>query len=167
METDLGHDFSRVRVHTDGRAAESARAVRALAYTVGHNVVFASGQFSPGTASGRKLLAHELTHVAQQGAADSVPNRIPLNDDARYEREADRAGEAAASLNRGPHTIQAGAAPAIMRQPADAQPATPQTAPQTTGPGAYDGCHDQQAIITARTEASGKADTARPAVDCP
>lgn len=157
MEAGLGRDFSRVRVHTDGRAAESARAVRALAYTVGHNVVFASGQFSPATASGRKLLAHELTHVAQQGAVDHVPNRIPLNNDARYESEAERAGEAVTSQGRGPRAIQAGAAPTIMRQTADAQPAAPQAAPQAAGPAGYDGCTDQQAIITARTEAAGKA----------
>jgi len=155
MEAGLGHDFSRVRVHTDGRAADSARAVRALAYTVGHNVVFAAGQFSPATTSGRKLLAHELTHVAQQGAVGHVPNRIPLNNDAKYESEANRAGEAVTSQGPGPQAIQSGAAPAIMRQQADAQ--SPQSAPQVTGPAGYDGCHDQQAIVSARTEASGKA----------
>lgn len=67
----LGHDFSRVRVHTDTRAAESARAVNALAYTVGHNIVFRSGFFAPATKEGRRLLAHELTHVVQQRAAPS------------------------------------------------------------------------------------------------
>ena len=61
-------DFSRVRVHTDSRAAESARAVDALAYTVGDHVVFGAGQFAPGTSAGRGLLAHELTHVTQQSA---------------------------------------------------------------------------------------------------
>jgi hypothetical protein len=59
-------DFSRVRVHTDPLAAESARAVNALAYTVGSDVVFGAGQYAPGSASGRRLLAHELTHVVQQ-----------------------------------------------------------------------------------------------------
>jgi uncharacterized protein DUF4157 len=65
MKSRFGHDFSRVRVHTDARAAESARAVSALAYTVGHNIVFGAGQFAPRTSEGRKLLAHELTHVLQ------------------------------------------------------------------------------------------------------
>ncbi len=69
METRFGYDFSRVRVHTDGEAATSARAVSAHAYTVGQNVVFASGKFAPDTAAGRKLLAHELTHVVQQTPA--------------------------------------------------------------------------------------------------
>ncbi|HWS85371.1 MAG TPA: DUF4157 domain-containing protein [Pyrinomonadaceae bacterium] len=67
MEPRFGHDFSRVRVHTDARAAESARAVDALAYTVGEHVVFDQGQYRPGTPEGRRLLAHELAHVAQGG----------------------------------------------------------------------------------------------------
>ena len=69
MEPRLGHDFGRVRVHTDERAAESARAMDALAYTVGRNLVFDAGRYEPGTPAGRQLLAHELTHVVQQGAA--------------------------------------------------------------------------------------------------
>jgi len=64
-----GHDLSRVRVHTDARAAESARAMNALAYTVGQHVVFGAGQYAPGTVAGRKLLAHELTHVIQQAGS--------------------------------------------------------------------------------------------------
>jgi hypothetical protein len=62
----FGHDFTRVRVHTDARAATSARALQAQAYTVGRKVVFGTGQYSPGTAAGRRLLAHELTHTVQQ-----------------------------------------------------------------------------------------------------
>lgn len=67
MEPRIGHDFSRVRVHADARAAESARAVNAFAYTVGQNVVFDHGQYRPGTPDGKRLLAHELAHVAQGG----------------------------------------------------------------------------------------------------
>lgn len=69
MESRFGQDFSEVRVHTDARAAQSATAVDALAYTVGPEVVFAGGQYSPGTTASRRLLAHELTHVVQQGHA--------------------------------------------------------------------------------------------------
>src|SRR5215218_5922062 len=91
MESRLGHDFGRVRVHTDAQAAESARAVNARAFTVGRDVVFGARQYAPATSSGRKLLAHELAHVVQQQV--SVPalqsNRVGLPDDA-YEREADR-----------------------------------------------------------------------------
>lgn len=69
METRLGHDFGHVRVHTDARADESARAVNALAYTAGQHIAFRSGAYRPETASGKRLLAHELVHVRQQ---DSV-----------------------------------------------------------------------------------------------
>lgn len=69
MEPRFGHDFSRVRIHNDGKAAESARSVDALAYTVGDHVVFAKGQYSPNSQSGQRLLAHELTHVVQQRKA--------------------------------------------------------------------------------------------------
>src|SRR5260221_4457862 len=68
IEPRYGHDFSRVRVHTDARAAESAQAVSALAYTVGRDVVFAAGQYTPTTHDGLRLIAHELTHVMQQSA---------------------------------------------------------------------------------------------------
>lgn len=67
VEPRFGHDFSQVRLHTDVKAAESARAVNALAYTVGRDVVFGEGQYAPTTSEGRQLMAHELTHVAQQG----------------------------------------------------------------------------------------------------
>ncbi len=67
MEPRFGHDFSQVRVHSGSRAAESASAVNALAYTVGNNVVFNRGAYSPESASGKRLIAHELTHVVQQG----------------------------------------------------------------------------------------------------
>jgi hypothetical protein len=66
VEPRLGYDLSEVRVHTDDRAAASALAVNARAYTVGHDVVFGAGEYSPGAASGRRLIAHELAHVAQQ-----------------------------------------------------------------------------------------------------
>jgi hypothetical protein len=66
FEPRFGRDFSQVRVHTGVRAAESARAVNALAYTVGKDVVFGCGHYEPGSRDGKRLLAHELTHVAQQ-----------------------------------------------------------------------------------------------------
>ena len=66
-----GFDLSHVRIHTDDRAAESANAVDARAYTVGRNVVFGQNEYKPDTADGKKLLAHELTHVIQQIGAES------------------------------------------------------------------------------------------------
>jgi len=77
MESRFGHDFSRVRVHNDRKAAESAALVNAEAYTVGQHIVFGSGHFAPGTAAGRELLAHELAHTLQQEAAtDLSPTRV-------------------------------------------------------------------------------------------
>jgi hypothetical protein len=77
MEPRFGHDFSQVRVHMDDRAVESAQAVNALAYTVGRDVVFGTGQYAPGTSDGRRLLAHELTHVVQQsGQSTSLNARV-------------------------------------------------------------------------------------------
>jgi len=67
MEGRFGQDFSHVRVHADLKAAASSRAINALAYTVGRDVVFGAGLYSPQTPSGRRLLAHELAHVVQQG----------------------------------------------------------------------------------------------------
>ena len=66
LEPRFGHNFSHVRVHHDGQAAESARSVNALAYTVGHHISFGEGQYAPSSPGGRKLIAHELTHVLQQ-----------------------------------------------------------------------------------------------------
>ncbi|MGH8072132.1 MAG: DUF4157 domain-containing protein [Candidatus Entotheonellia bacterium] len=66
FEPRFGHDFSRVRVHTDARAAAAAREVTALAFTVGSDIVFGAGQHAPGTMEGRRLLAHELAHTIQQ-----------------------------------------------------------------------------------------------------
>lgn len=66
FEPRFGHDFSNVRIHADPVADKSAREVNAHAYTVGHDIVFSSGKFSPATQEGRRLLAHELTHVVQQ-----------------------------------------------------------------------------------------------------
>ena len=95
MESRFRHDFSQVRVHTDTRAAQSARAVNALAYTVGSSIVFDSRRYAPETQSGRELLAHELTHVAaQSGTWQSVPGKPlaigPAND--AHEREAEHMG---------------------------------------------------------------------------
>lgn len=72
FEPRFGHDFSRVRVHTDVKAAESARAVNALAYTVEHDVVFGAGQYAPHAVVGKRLLAHELAHVFQQSGGTLV-----------------------------------------------------------------------------------------------
>ena len=72
MEQRFGHDFSRVRVYSDREAEQSAQDVNANAYTVGQNIVFGAGRFAPATLEGRRLLAHELAHVAQQSDGSAV-----------------------------------------------------------------------------------------------
>jgi hypothetical protein len=75
FEPRFGRDFGSVRVHSDDDAHESAAAVNARAFTLGHDVVFGTGQWSPGTTEGRRLLAHELAHVTQQGSAPPMIRR--------------------------------------------------------------------------------------------
>lgn len=77
MERRFGYDFSRVRIHNDSTAARSAQEINALAYTVGHNIVFGAGQFMPASTTGRKLIAHELTHVVQQGHRTPIGKKMP------------------------------------------------------------------------------------------
>ena len=72
FEPRFGHDFSRVRVHSGAAAEQSARDVNAHAYTAGHNIVFAAGRFAPQTHEGRRLIAHELSHVVQQEGAQHL-----------------------------------------------------------------------------------------------
>ena len=92
MEAGFGHDFSKVRIHAGEKAGASARAVDSLAYTVGNNLVFGPGQYSPRTAQGTKLIAHELTHVVQQGEhATAMQNSLTIGQPHdRFEQEADR-----------------------------------------------------------------------------
>lgn len=73
MEDRFGHAFGNVRVHNTDKAMQSANAINARAYTAGNNIVFGRNQYAPGTADGRRLLAHELTHVVQQSPGGSGP----------------------------------------------------------------------------------------------
>ena len=72
MEAGFGHDFSSVRIHTDSAAAGSSRAINANAYTIGQDIVFSDNKYSPGSSEGKKLIAHELTHVVQQSQVPST-----------------------------------------------------------------------------------------------
>lgn len=73
MSQRFGHDFNRVRLHSGVAAEQSARDVNANAYTVGNNIIFGAGQYAPRTNQGKRLLAHELTHVVQQSASMESP----------------------------------------------------------------------------------------------
>jgi hypothetical protein len=84
FEPRFGRDFSGVRIHTDRKAAEAARAVNSRAFTTGRDVVFGEGQHAPGTTGGRKLLGHELTHVVQQNgnchfAVANATRTVPMD----------------------------------------------------------------------------------------
>jgi len=131
FEPRFGHDFSRVRVHTDDRAAESARAVNAAAYTVGNDVVFDSNH-RPADGKSRQLVAHELAHVVQQDAGTSFrgsssgPVRISPPDDGP-EREAEHAAKSLGSVPPSAHER-----PAVRRAPPDA--GTKQAQPTQTQP---------------------------------
>jgi hypothetical protein len=123
FEQRFGHPLGEVRVHTGDRADRSARAVDALAYTVGSDVAFRAGYFAPSTAPGQRLLAHELAHVVQQGrgggrrlATVSAGELQVGRADDPLEREADRA--AAAALSPGAAAVpalSADGAPAVRR----------------------------------------------------
>jgi hypothetical protein len=90
MEPRFGHDFSNVRVHTGKKAAASARAVDAQAYTVGHDIVFGAGSYAPARPDGQRLLAHELTHVVQQSSYGRPSGDIRMGEPGdRLEQEAE------------------------------------------------------------------------------
>ena len=126
METRLGHDFSDVRVHTDGAADASAKAVNAHAYTVGSHIAFQRSAYDTGSQAGRTTLAHELTHVVQQrnGPVDGTPGAggVSISHPSdRFEREAAATAERAMT---GPAPVQAAAvsAPQVQRQEEDEEP---------------------------------------------
>lgn len=107
FESRFGHDFGHVRVHDGARAARSNRRLNAEAFTLGSNIHFAAGNYRPDTEAGRRLLAHELSHVIQQRGASQVSDgtRVEIGaPDDRFEREAERAAEsvtdAASSADR-------------------------------------------------------------------
>ncbi len=130
MEPRFGHDFGKVRVHADRQAGESAQALDARAYTVGTNVVFAPGQYAPGSPSTNALLAHELAHVVQQSAAPTDDRSLALSSpgDAE-EREAHAAQDA--YLAGGPMPKLSATRPAIHRQPAPPSGKHPSTVTDT------------------------------------
>ena len=115
-ESRFGRDFSAVRLHTDARAVRSADAVHAAAFAVGLDIVFGQGAYQPTTMHGRRVIGHELAHVAQQPTA-AVPSRSALTlgrPDDQAEREADMAVD---EIDTRPHLSRAGhAPPAVIRR---------------------------------------------------
>ena len=113
MEQRFDHDFSRVRVHHDATAAESARAMQARAYTVGRDVVFSAGGYAPRSPQGSQLLAHELAHVIQQERGGPAP---PPLQGGVLEPAADAAAAAFAAGN-GPIHVGGASAPGSPASP--------------------------------------------------
>jgi hypothetical protein len=110
LEPRFGFDFSHVRIFCNAEAAESAHSIGALAYTAGPNIVFGAGRYQPGTGEGRRLLAHELTHVVQQGLTTAV------------------------SGSRGESLVAGRTTPAIQRDTASGQQTIPPGATRQGGP---------------------------------
>jgi len=165
----FGHDFSRVRVHADRGAAASAAQAHAHAYTVGDHVFFAGGRYAPATQSGRRLLAHELAHVVQQGRG-SGPGQA---DDAGAHLDADWAGRRAAEGR--PATVAEARPVGMARQPADDAPAPAAAATDAQAPAPADaqaqapaqedaGTRIEQALIRRLTGALVPGDVAVPVV---
>jgi hypothetical protein len=122
MKSRFSHDFSWVRVHTGTQAAQSARAVDALAYTVGSDVVFGQGQYAPHTIEGQRLLAHELSHVVQQESQSRPSSQELQIGEPHSELEQEAGRMAAAPAARGASAVPASsylhaAGPVLQRQP--------------------------------------------------
>jgi len=120
FEARFDQDFSQVRIHRDAKASRTAKAVNARAFTLGQNVVFGAGEYSSGTSSGRKLLAHELVHVVQQdGGGNAGLKRALTPFSANPTRNA-------AAMSTRAFTIgnQAGAERIILRSPPEKKAVT-------------------------------------------
>lgn len=114
MEPRFGQDFSQVRVHTDAKAAESARALDALAYVIGRDIFFEHGRYEPGSLAGRWTLAHELTHVLQQGGRSILSGQnIGIGAAEEHEQQADAVASAVVS-GRQLASVTAGTTASIM-----------------------------------------------------
>lgn len=103
----MGQDFSDVTVHTDSEADQLNRQLGARAFTTGNDIFFREGAYEPGSSDGKRLIAHELTHVVQQGGEQAnVQGELRLNDpDDQYEAEADDVADAFVS-QRGEAPVQ-------------------------------------------------------------
>jgi hypothetical protein len=138
MEPRFGQDFSSVRVHTDNVAAESAKALGANAFAAGNHIAFAHGQYAPQTETGRRLIAHELTHVVQQGPAAGAirgTDRFEIagsTDDNEHAAEQIGAGHLDARHARAVGRARAGTRVVQMQKATQQKPKAPAT-PVNTG----------------------------------
>lgn len=129
MESHLGHHFGHVRVHTDAEAARSAEVIQAHAFTFGSHVVMGAGRFQPHTAAGRRLIAHELTHVIQQAGTSGPASSISDPGDPS-EQEAEASAQVA-ELRKAPAPVESPQALAVSRQVSESS--TPSSAAPDAG----------------------------------
>ena len=119
MESRFGHDFGKVRIHADSKSAASALSVRADAYTVGQDVVFGDGKYSPHSTDGQRLLAHELTHVIQQQNVHGVTSQLTVSHpETAAEKEAEASSTAVMGLQPRSVSINQLTQPTLARQEA-------------------------------------------------
>lgn len=145
MENRLGHDFGRVQVHVDSRAAASAQEVGSAAYTVGQHIAFASGRFRPNTIEGKYLLAHELVHTAQQErigntSANAIGNLTMGSEHDSSEREAHNFATFALRQHQGAGVRRAVTAP--FRNPILQRAPVPTMGGEWSAEGAYEAVKD-------------------------
>ena len=158
MESRFGQDFSGVRLHTDSQAHVSAHAVSAAAYTVNNHIAFRSGQYSPQTNDGRKLIAHELTHTLQQpGTGSHTGSELTIDDStSALEKQAEHSEQFVSApvsplpgKSHGHANLLGSTLPVIQRQPAPAS---------MSDPARYQQTHD--ALFTPPTKAGAVAQPA-------
>ena len=117
MESRFSHDFSNVRVHIGDRSDESTRALSAIAYTVGRDIVFARGQYAPNSETGNTILVHELAHVMQSASHEDARGSLELGPpDSPQEREAEEAAAFLAADGNRRATSSAASSGLIQRQ---------------------------------------------------
>lgn len=136
FEPRFRHDFSRVRVHADAAAAESARAVTALAYTVGTDIAFDVGQYAPSSEKGKKLLAHELTHVVRQQTQEHQGELTISQPSDAHEHEADQMSGAIV-----------GASGSVLRHPRMSERVEPSPGGRLHGVGAHTLLRQAAAVV--------------------
>jgi hypothetical protein len=127
MESGLGQDFSDVRIHTDSKASESAKAVNAQAYTVGNDIVFGEGKYAPDSHEGKHMLAHELTHVVQQRSGPvsgtPAPGGIKISDPSdSFEQQAEHKATEVMSAQASQPSAAALQTAAVQRQEEEEKP---------------------------------------------
>ena len=136
FESRFGYDFSNIRIHVDAPAAESARAVNAVAYTVGDSIAFGTGHYSPQTIEGRRLIAHELAHSIQQTGRIRALGGSSANYSSGMKRLAARSDESGASTGLLARQAKLGrvSQPILQRECLSGNPCNP---PIAGAPGQY------------------------------